>query len=63
MTAFELGLFAWMGLTYFVFFTSPHIGADDPVFWFMMQIGMILGFCTSYPANVWLIRVGVKEAM
>jgi hypothetical protein len=63
LTAFELGLFAWMGLTYFVFFTNPHIAADDPVFWFMMQIGMILGFCTSYPANVLLIRTGVKEAM
>jgi Domain of unknown function (DUF4396) len=29
----------------------------------MMQIGMIVGFVTSYPANVWLIRKGIKEAM
>jgi hypothetical protein len=33
------------------------------VYWFLMQIGMILGFATSWPANVWLIRKGIKEAM
>lgn len=63
LTAFEIGLFAWMGLAYFVFFTSPHLAADDIVFWFMMQIGMIIGFATSYPANHLLIARGVKEAM
>jgi hypothetical protein len=63
LTAFELGLFTWMALTYFVFFTHPHVNAGDPVFWFMMQFGMILGFFTAYPANAFLIRRGVKEAM
>jgi len=28
-----------------------------------MQVGMILGFLTSYPANAWLIRHGIKEGM
>jgi hypothetical protein len=28
-----------------------------------MQIGMIIGFATSWPVNAWLIRVGIKEAM
>jgi hypothetical protein len=28
-----------------------------------MQIGMILGFFTSYPMNRWLIKSGWKEAM
>lgn len=63
LTAFEVGLFAWMALTYFVLFTSPHLTPTSPVFWFMMQLGMIIGFLTSYPANAWLIRRGVKEAM
>ena len=63
LTAFEVGLFAWMGLTWFVFFPDPHLQADSVVFWFMMQVGMVIGFLTSYPANVWLIRRGVKEAM
>lgn len=63
LTAFEVGLFAWMALTFFVLFTSPHLTPTSPVFWFMMQVGMIIGFLTSYPANAWLIRRGVKEAM
>jgi uncharacterized protein DUF4396 len=33
------------------------------VFWFMMQIGMIPGFMTTYPANWLLVRGGVKSAM
>jgi hypothetical protein len=28
-----------------------------------MQVGMIIGFFTSYPANWWLIRKGLKEEM
>jgi hypothetical protein len=34
-----------------------------PVFWFMMQIAMIAGFVTSYPANWLLIRAGIKSGM
>lgn len=60
---FEIGLFAWMALTFFVFFPHPHLHATEAGYWFMMQIGMILGFLTSYPTNRWLIRVGWKEAM
>ena len=29
----------------------------------MMQLGMFLGFLTSYPVNWWLIRKGIKEKM
>ncbi|MGO9907167.1 MAG: DUF4396 domain-containing protein [Solirubrobacteraceae bacterium] len=29
----------------------------------LVQIRMILGFSTSYPANSWLIRRGIKEGM
>jgi hypothetical protein len=63
LTAFEVGLFGWMALTALVFFPSPHLEASSPVYWFMMQIGMCLGFLTAYPVNSWLIRHGVKEAM
>lgn len=63
LTAFEVGLFGWMALTSLVFFPAPHLHTDSPVYWFMMQIGMCLGFLTAYPANSWLIRRGIKEAM
>jgi len=29
----------------------------------MMQIAMLIGWATSYPANVWLLRKGWKEKM
>jgi hypothetical protein len=60
---FEIGLFGWMALTFFVFFTQPHLKPDHAAYWFLMQVGMILGFLTSYPANGWLIRHGIKEGM
>ncbi|MFI7272356.1 DUF4396 domain-containing protein [Streptomyces sp. NPDC049879] len=64
LTAFEIGLFAWMAVQYFVIFPAPdHIAPDSPVYWAGMQLGMIAGFCTSWPVNVWLIRRGIKEAM
>jgi hypothetical protein len=62
LTAFEIGLFGWMAISYFILF-RPHLMPNQPAFWFMMQIGMILGFVTSYPANWLLIRSGIKEAM
>jgi hypothetical protein len=62
LTAFEVGLFGWMALSYFVLF-RPHLMPNEPAYWFMMQIGMLVGFVTSYPMNWWLIRIGIKEAM
>jgi Domain of unknown function (DUF4396) len=63
VTTFEIGLFGWMALMFFVFFAHPHLTQDQAAYWFLMQIGMMLGFATSYPANAWLIRRGIKEAM
>jgi hypothetical protein len=39
------------------------VGEQIPVYWFLVQIGMIAGFFTSWPVNTWLIRAGIKEAM
>lgn len=63
ISMFELGMFGWMALVYFVLFPSPHLHPDEAVFWFMMQIAMIIGWATSYPANMWLIKKGWKEKM
>src|SRR5699024_3917394 len=62
LIAFEIGMFGWMALVNLVIFTIP----PEPtliVYWFMMQIAMILGFLTSYPANWWLVKKGIKTAM
>lgn len=62
LTAFEVGLFGWMALMHFVLF-QPRLEPNQAAYWFMMQIGMCIGFLTSYPMNWWLIKVGIKEAM
>jgi Domain of unknown function (DUF4396) len=61
--AFELGMFAWMALVYFVLFTHPHLTADRAAYWLMMQIAASIGLATSYPVNIWLVRHGIKHAM
>jgi hypothetical protein len=60
---FEVGMFAWMAMTHYWFFPSPHLKPNMAVFWLMMQIAMIAGFFTALPANAWLIRRGWKEKM
>lgn len=56
-------MYAWMAFVYFVLFPHPHLEPSSPIFWFMMQIAMLVGFATSYPVNKWLLRKGIKEAM
>lgn len=52
LTAFEVGLFGWMALMYLVFFPAPHhLAPASPVYWFLMQAGMIAGFLTAWPAG------------
>jgi hypothetical protein len=64
LTFFEIGLFGWMALAYFVLFPAPaHLQPDSPAYWLLMQVGMLLGFATAYPVNAWLIRRHIKEAM
>ena len=53
LTAFEIGLFGWMAIMAFVLFPAPNqLSPSFASFWFLMQIGMIIGFFTSWPANV-----------
>jgi Domain of unknown function (DUF4396) len=61
LTAFQIGLFAWMAVIHFQFAPRPEL--TSPVYWFMMQIGMVLGFIASFPVNWYLVRAGVKPRM
>jgi hypothetical protein len=64
LTAFEIGLFGWMAIMTFVLFPAPHnLMPNAAAFWLLMQVGMIIGFFTSWPANVWLIKRGIKVPM
>lgn len=62
LTAWQLGMYGWMAIATFVIF-GHELDGTSPVFWFMMQIGMLAGFLTSWPVNAWLIRKGLKEPM
>jgi len=62
LVAFEIGMFGWIALSFLVLLPAiPSV--TTPEHWFMMQIAMIFGFATSYPANWWLIRRGIKHGM
>jgi Domain of unknown function (DUF4396) len=64
LTFFEIGLFGWMALMAFTFFPAPHhLLPTAPAYWLLMQVGMIVGFLTAWPANVWLLNRGIKVAM
>lgn len=63
LTAFEIGMFGWMALAQFGIFPGKNLHPDNVVYWFMMQIGMVLGFLTAFPVNAWLLKAGIKEAM
>lgn len=62
LTAWQIGMYGWMAIAMFVIF-GREMSKTDPVFWFMMQMAMLVGFTTSYPVNWWLLRVGLKEEM
>jgi hypothetical protein len=61
--AFEVGLFGWMAFFSLDLFAGGVINPTMPVYWLMMQIGMLLGHFTSYPANWFLVKWGVKAGM
>ena len=63
LLAFEVGLFGWMAIFNLLIFKAGVIDPAMPVYWFMMQIGMLLGHFTSYPANWMLVKYGVKSGM
>ncbi len=62
LTAWQVGMYGWMAIAVFAIF-DRELSKSDPLFWFMMQIAMLVGFLTSYPVNAWLIREGWKERM
>ncbi len=55
--AFDVGMGGWMLVMHFLLFMPP---LTDVTFLFLMQVGLILGFLTGYPAVLWLVRRGVK---
>lgn len=62
LVAFEIGMFAWLAIAFLgILGNEPSVAS--PVYWFQMQIAMVIGFVTAYPANWWLINRGIKHGM
>ena len=36
---------------------------SEPLFWFVMSIGVTVGFAIAYPVNVWLVSRGLKHGL
>ncbi len=53
VAAFDIGMVGWMLLLHFNDLMPP---VTDSTFWFLMQMGVIRGLVTGYPAVSWLLR-------
>ena len=60
LTSFEVGAFGWM-IAYQVDIFGYRLSMTTWTYWWMMQIGMALGFATAMPVNWYLISKGIKE--
>jgi len=62
IVAFQVGLFGYLALYHLVLW-QPPLAVPSPTYWWMMQVGMVVGFITAWPVNAWLVRRGDKERM
>ena len=60
--SFQVGLFGWMCLSHLLIW-SPPLHVPTAAHWWMMQVGMVVGYFTAWPVNRWLIKKGWKEKM
>lgn len=56
---FDLGMGGWMLLLHV---NALMPAATEASFWFLMQVGVVLGLVTGYPAVAWLVRRGRSAA-
>ena len=63
LTSWQIGMYGWMAIVYFVIFDSYPLHESRWIFWFMMQIAMLFGFFCAYPMNALLIKLGIKKGM
>lgn len=66
LTSWQIGMYAVVSICQLWLFPQwfgGRVATDTPVFWLMMQVAMLVGFCTAYPMNWFLIKTGIKERM
>lgn len=63
LTAWQVGMYCWMALVFFVFFKGMPLSKFTWTYWFMVQLAMLCGFLFALPVNALLIKVGIKRGM
>lgn len=53
VVAFDIGMVGWMLLLHY---NDAMPAASEGAFWFLMQVGVVVGLATGYPAVSWLLR-------
>ncbi len=53
LVAFDIGMVGWMLLLHV---NNAMPAVTESTFWFLMQIGVVVGLVTGYPAVAWLLR-------
>ena len=51
LTSWQIGMYGGMAIAFFLIF-HHKLEANQPLFWFVMQIAMMLGFCTAFPTQL-----------
>lgn len=63
LTSWQVGMYGWMAIVYFILFVNFPLAKDSWQFWFMMQIAMLFGFIFAFPMNALLLKLGIKKGM
>lgn len=59
VSIFEIALLGWLALMELTVFHESLL-PSSPVFWLIVQIGLIIGFLAAWPPTQWLISRGAK---
>ncbi|MFI2650958.1 DUF4396 domain-containing protein, partial [Micromonospora fulviviridis] len=62
VSVFEFALLGWLALMHFLVFHDT-LRPSSPVFWLIIQVGLIIGFFAAWPPTLLLIRRGVKTEL
>ena len=63
LTSWQVGMYGWMAIVYFILFVNFPLAKDSWQFWFMMQIALLFGFICAFPMNALLLKLGIKKGM
>ena len=44
LLSWQIGMYGWMAIVYFILFVNEPLPKDTWMFWFMMQLAMLVGF-------------------